>query len=254
MPRRKPEFYETQEVVYTVDVSLSEDHLNASGRLVGKVKSKTVNIRNILADIKDKGDCRLDDNTLFYAAREIALAYMERLRRGYALDLLGLGRLYPALDGTYKTVHDAPSLRPNVVPRFTPSKDCVTLCEKLQCRFATKSNSAPTISCVRSFDDKRTADAKTVVYAGQPMELRGRNLKLEGDGAGVYFTPRGSERAICVPPQKVANNFPKSLLFCLPKEIPSGLCAVEVRTHWSRSGRLKKELCRGNSVEILVER
>lgn len=55
MPRRKPEFYETQEIVYTVDVSLSEDHLNASGRLVGKVKARTVNIRNILADIKDKG-------------------------------------------------------------------------------------------------------------------------------------------------------------------------------------------------------
>lgn len=86
------------------------------------------------------------------------------------------------------------------------------------------------------------------------MELRGNNLKLEGSGAGVFFTPRGSEKTICIPPQKVADNFPKSLLFCLPEEIPSGLCAVEVRTHWSRSGRLKKELCWGNSVDILVER
>ena len=42
MPRRKPEIGEFPEPQYYVDVTLSEDRLNGSGRLVGKVRESNI--------------------------------------------------------------------------------------------------------------------------------------------------------------------------------------------------------------------
>ncbi|MDE7292152.1 MAG: hypothetical protein K2N58_08920 [Treponemataceae bacterium] len=42
MPRRKPEIGEFPEPQYYVDVTLSEDRLNGSGRLVGKVRENNI--------------------------------------------------------------------------------------------------------------------------------------------------------------------------------------------------------------------
>lgn len=247
MPRRKPGLGEFSEPQHYVDVTLSEDRLNGSGRLVGKVGERTATLRNIVADIKKDGKCFLTESTLFYAAQVLGAAYFERLKRGFAVDVLGLGKLYHALDGTFVSNHDAPSKRPKIVPRFTPSKAVAAACKKLKCRNLYESDVSPKIYAVEGFP--RGADGE--VAARSLVTISGRNIKVAGEGAGVFFVPKTGGEAVAVPPEKIWKNFPLSLEFYVPDSVTPGAYDLEVRTRWSRSGRVKKEMCCA-TVDIVV--
>ena len=247
MPRRKPDILEVIEPQYYVDVVLSEDRLNGSGRLVGKVNERTANIRNIIADIKKDRKCIMSEDTLFYAAQVLGAAYFERFRRGFAVDVLGLGKLYHALDGTFVSDHDVPSKRPKIVPRFTPSKAVAAGCEKLKCRNLYKSDVSPRIYAVEGFP--HGADGE--VAAQSLVMVSGSNIKVAGEGAGVFFVPKAGGEAVAIPPEKIWKNFPRSLEFCVPDDVTPGAYDLEIRTRWSRSGRVKKEMCCA-SAEIVV--
>lgn len=248
MPRKKPGLGDFTEVQHGVRVTLSEDHLNGSGRLVGKVNEQTATLRNIVGDIQKNGRCLLNENMMFYAAQVLRDAYLDRLRRGYAVDVLGLGKIYHALDGTFRSELDTPSARPKLVPRFTPSKTLLAACEKLVCSVVRRSDTAPVVWSVRSLPD----DGSDVVRVGTLVRVCGRNLKLAGDGAGVFFLPQAGGDAVCVPPERMGDNFPRSLMFYLPPEVTPGAYALEVRTRWSRNGRLRQELCAGKRIAITV--
>ena len=247
MPRRKPSFGEFPEQQYYVDVTLSEDHLNGNGRLVGKVSERTVSLRNIIADIKKNHKCFLTEETLFYAAQTLGEAYFERLRRGFAVDVLGLGKIYHALDGTFVSQHDVPSKRPKIVPRFTPSKVVAAACKKLKCMNLYESDVSPKIYTVEAFPRGTNGEVAEQSF----VKVSGRNIKVAGEGAGVFFVPRVDGEAVAIPPEKIWKNFPKSLEFYIPDDVMPGTYDLEVRTRWSRSGRVKKELCRA-AVEIVV--
>ena len=249
MPRRKPRLGEFIEAPRSVNVTLSEDHLNGSGRFVGKVSERTATVRNIIADIEKKGKCFLSKDMLFYAAQVLEEAYLERIKDGFAVNVLGLGRLYHALDGTFGSPFDGPSQRPGIVPRFTPSKTVTELCGKIVCRNVLESDTSPRIRTVGSFP----AGENGAVFAGKLLTITGKNLKVAGEGAGVFFIPREkTAQSVRIPPEMIGDNFPKSLQFCLPTGMTPGVYDVEIRTKWSRSGRLKKELCRGERAEVTV--
>ena len=247
MPRRKPEIGKFIEPQYYVDVTLSEDRLNGSGRLVGKVSERTVSLRNIIADIKKNHKCFLTEETLFYAAQTLGEAYFERLRRGFAVDVLGLGKIYHALDGTFVSQHDVPSKRPKIVPRFTPSKVVAAACKKLKCMNLYESDVSPKIYTVETFP--RGANGEVAVRS--LIKVSGRNIKVAGEGAGVFFVPKTDGETVAVPPEKIWKNFPQSLEFHIPNDVMPGTYDLEVRTRWSRSGRVKNEMCCA-AAEIVV--
>lgn len=247
MPRRKPGLGEFSEPQYYVDVTLSEDRLNGSGRLVGKVSERTASLRNIIADIKKDNKCFLTESTLFYAAQVLGAAYFERLRRGFAVDVLGLGKIYHALDGTFVSDHDVPSKRPKIVPRFTPSKVLAAACKKLKCRNLYESDVSPKIYAVEDFP--RGTDGE--VAAQSLIMVSGKNIKVAGEGAGVFFVPKAGGEEVAIPPEKIWKNFPRSLEFYIPESVTPGAYDLEVRTRWSRSGRVKKEICCA-AAEIVV--
>lgn len=248
MPRKKPGLGSFTETQYGVRVTLSEDHLNGSGRLVGKVNEQTATLRNIVGDIQKNGRCLLEENMVFYAAQVLRDAYLDRLRRGYAVDVLGLGKIYHALDGTFRTEIESPGARPKLVPRFTPSKELLAACKKLVCSVVRRSDTAPAVWSVQSLPD----DGSGMVRAGTLVRVCGRNLKLAGDGAGVFFLPAAGGDAVCVPPERAADNFPRSLLFYLPPEVTPGTYDMEVRTRWSRNGRVRQEVCAGKRIAVTV--
>ena len=250
MPRRKPEIGEFPEPQYYVDVTLSEDRLNGSGRLVGKVRERTVSIRNIIADIKRDQKCFLTEDTLFYAAQALGTAYFERLRRGFAVDVLGLGKIYHALDGTFVSKCDVPSKRPKIVPRFTPSKVVAAVCRKLKCRNLYESDVSPKIYAVEDFP--RGANGE--VAERSLIKVSGRNIKIAGEGAGVFFVPKTGGETVAVPPEKIWKNFPQSLEFHIPNDVMPGAYDLEVRTRWSRSGRVKKKMCHATAEIVVTEK
>lgn len=248
MPRRKPGLGNFAGAPRGVRVTLSEDHLNGSGRLVGKVNEQTATLRNIVGDIQRNGRCLLNENMLFYAAEVLREAYLDRIRDGYAVDVLGLGRIYHALDGTFRTESDTPGARPKLVPRFTPSRLLVAACKKLVCATVRRSDTAPVVWSVQSLPD----DGSSVLRAGSPVRICGRNLKLAGDGSGVFFLPTAGGDAVCLPPERMADNFPRSLLFYLPPDIQPGTYAMEVRSRWLRNGRIRQEVCAGKQITVTV--
>ena len=95
-------------------------------------------------------------------------------------------------------------------------------------------------------------DGSGAVRTGTLVRVCGRNLKLAGDGAGVFFLPTAGGDAVCVPPERMGDNFPRSLMFYLPSEVTPGTYALEVRTRWARNGRFRQELCAGKRIEITV--
>ena len=233
---------------YYVDVTLSADHLNGSGRLVGKVNERTVTLRELIADVEKEGTCLLRGSMLLYAAQTLEAAYLERIRRGYAVDVLGLGRLYHALDGTFAAGQDDSDSRPQVVPRFTPSRSVAEACGALRCRNLREGDTSPAIRAVRGFPHGENGE----VLPGAFIEIAGEHLKVTGDGAGVFLVPEAGGGEIRIPPEKLHRNFPKSLAFLLPEGIVPGVYALEIRTRWSRNGRQKKNLCRGGKAGIAV--
>lgn len=120
-------------------------------------------------------------------------------------------------------------------------------CKKLKCRNLYESDVSPKIYAVEDFP--HGADGE--VAAQSLVKVSGKNIKVVGEGAGVFFVPKAGGEAVAIPPEKIWKNFPQSLEFYIPNDVMPGAYDLEVRTRWSRSGRVKKDMCRA-AAEIVV--
>ena len=99
--------------------NLKDKDGNQIGGYIGKIKKRTRTVEQLIAKAKDRGST-LSPQTLFYAAQVLSNAAKEALADGYAVDLLGLGTLGFAIDGSLDSSMSSREISEHFKLEFTP--------------------------------------------------------------------------------------------------------------------------------------
>ena len=249
--------YTKKDTKSAVSVSLSNNSLDG-GSYVVRVNRNKVKQNNIISDICENYPS-LDPYTIEHAIGLVRDQILKYLEEGRAVDVMGLGTLYPAAKGTVPRVNPQVAHLPDLTLRFSPSKKALKAvsCARPLSFMVRK----PEPEIVRIISLKNDAE-EDVLYKGYPVRITGNKLKIAGDAGGVFFVPPDAEGQPNIDESawiKAADssylmrNYPKTLEFSLPEEVQEGMSYfIAVRTAYSPSGRLRREAVVGFSSRITV--
>lgn len=266
MPRRKPRLGEFPEKITEVDVNVHADHLNGTGRLVGKVSRSKVTTQNLIARAAQRNRIFSGD-LLMVAAMELRDEIVRALKNGECADVLGLGELYLALDGSIQSMRDTPSKMPKFEARFSVSKTLKKELSLIKVNRLFRSSSAPEISRIRKYSSRGTeeltvprqgmqlfwkrkiltsADKDTLIY------LEGTNLKVGGEGCGIVLEHTETGSVFVIPMERLSDNYPRKLSFYLPQDIAPGVYSLRIRTKFHRNGTERKAAAESSALFMEV--
>ena len=245
--------FNEKETEGVVSVALTENTFGA-GSYVVRVNRNTVELNDIVSDIT-AGSSSLDPYTIEHAVGLVKEKILKYLKEGRAVDVMGLGTLYPVAKGAVTRVNPQVADLPGLTLRFKPSKEAKAAIAAVRPASFMVRSPAPEITSIISLKDG--SDAGTL-YKGYSVRIKGTKLKVAGDAGGVFFVPPDAE---CLPNIdestwiKAADssylplNHPETLEFRAPDELEQGaLYFIAVRTAYSPSGRLRKDAVVGFSA------
>lgn len=135
----------------TVDVRLHEDTLNNSGTFVGKVEGDALTTDNLIGRIMKSG-AAINPHVLKTAAMYLDYEIKKAFAEGHKVEVLGVGVLRLALDGTVKNVRGTPSTLPHLEARFSLSDDVKKLAKNVRINDMVVSDNKPRIFDILGFD------------------------------------------------------------------------------------------------------
>jgi len=228
-----------------IDINLHKSYLTNDS--YGRVNRRTVDVKNLIAWLRDNKKSKLDDWTMYGVASLFREAILEHLGEGFAIDLFGLGVLYITVKGAIDKAMPSEELAKHIRLDFTPSKDA----QERVSNFAVKNlhfsdESLRSIFRVRAAD----SDEENVLFTGEVGVIEGKNVKLGGERSGVYFariSDEGEEakRAEWIKVSRVFANYPSHVDFYLPDELAEARYRVIVESMLGLNGRAMK-----SSVQI----
>ena len=104
-----------------IDINLHKSYLTNDS--YGRVSRRTVDVKNLIAWLRDNKKSKLDDWTMYGVAALFREAILEHLGEGFAIDLFGLGVLYITVKGAIDKAMPSEELAKHIRLDFTPSKD-----------------------------------------------------------------------------------------------------------------------------------
>ena len=238
----------------SVDVKLSVNHFSDEASYIGKITRRTIGLNDLIGGIIKK-NVGIDANIIQSAAALLQLEILENLASGNAVNILNLGVLYAATDGSVKNTSEKPKLR----ARFTTSKLSNKAASKLSIENMAVSDSKPFIMSVTDFYEATPENG--VITKRMMAEVIGERLKVSGDGSGIFFAPVKEDGEIekdektwtKVEEARVKKNLPKSLLFYVPESLSTDMkYQIVVRTALSGS-KIRKAVLSGYSEAISVK-
>lgn len=163
----------------TVDVRLHEDTLNDSGTFVGKVDGEALTTDNLIGRIIKSG-AAINPYVLKTAAMYFDYEIKKAFAEGHKVEVLGVGVLRLALDGTVKNVRGTPSTLPHLEARFTLSESVKKLAKNVRINDMVVADNKPRIFDIWSFDSKSvrveaTAENGVEAFSAEP----GANYDLQ---------------------------------------------------------------------------
>ena len=246
--------------------NLKDKDGNQIGGYIGKIKKRTRTVEQLIAKAKDRGST-LSPQTLFYAAQVLSNAAKEALADGYAVDLLGLGTLGFAIDGSLDSSMSSREISEHFKLQFTPSKSAENLLKNISPSNIYVHNSKISITEVKSFSAGQTD--MNVVYQGRPLCIKGNGLKLGGDVCGVFLVPL-TEQYVYAPRSEWINlpnpytNTPKKLELFFPESLnisydaekgeEEPLFCIAVVTSLTQNGRKRAECIEEFSMPFYVRK
>lgn len=246
--------FDYDENVY-LDVSVHEDHLNNTGRYVGKVQQKTVGIENLIACIKQH-NIGLSENTIYFVSQLISNEILSELHKGHAVDVLGLGKLYLSVSGSIASQSDTSSLIPKFKLEFTPSKVATDSVKNIKANDLLPAKSEPSILSVVGLN----GGIEVPVSVGCICKIKGDNIKLMGLDSTVCFTPldkqdkNDTSQDIVLTSEDIVLNKPKELVFLTPKTLVAQRpYNVSISTRWNKSGIERKIPVKSNKFTVVFD-
>lgn len=235
-----------------LDVKIHKDHLNNTGRYVGKVEQKYVTIENVVAELS-QSYCGLNAETLMFAARLLHDKLIYFLEKGYSVDALGLGKLYLALDGTVKSTFATPSQIPPFHLEFTPSKKAVDSIKNVYANDIHEANRKPIIYSINSLCNNK----KIAPCIKSCIVLSGENIKLLGDDSFIKFIPQKdfpNAKEVTFTLEDYFENNPKSIrLYNLKEVLPNVTYNVYIKTRWNKNGIMRKTPVESDLYEVVLK-
>lgn len=251
MPRRKPTIPEFEEPKTKVNITLQHSNLSdeASDVMYGSIICPKVSVASILGEMEKNHAAHVSKELMYYVVLELSLRMKAKLKEGYAVDLMGLGTIFPTMRGRIKR-GDTPSvLKKHFDVGFTPSKEAKKAIQNLVPGSVREVQSQHGIGyAVDVFDQSQP---KNTLTKDCFVRLVGKALKLGGNVSGLYaakvpkdfeekLMPRLPDRSTWIKQEKVRTNLPSKIEFFM-QNLEPGYYVFVLETSLSAGGKPLKE-------------
>ena len=226
---------------------------NGKPRLYGSISRKKITVRAILAEMEKNHHQLVSKELMFYVAEELSKHMMDKFKKGYAVELLDFGTIFPTMKGSIK-ITDTPSvIKKHFDIGFTPSKQAYAALKNYE---VVNVRNVSVQHCIYSIYDPCLSERRrNSIKAGRIGVIKGKGIKLGGDVSGLYTVPvpedwNGSSlpaRTQWIPVTHVVSSLPSELEFYTP-ELKPGPYVFIVETSLSAGGKPLK-----NSVIVHSE-
>ncbi len=251
MPRKKPSILTIEEPKTSVDVVVRDSNLPSSdgkAHQYGSIVHRKATVRSILAEMEEYHQTFVSKETLFYIAEELSRRMMDKFKRGYSIELLEFGTLYPTIKGTVSQTDTPSKIKKQFDVGFSPSDEARAALQNLTVRNVRRPSVQHCIFCVVNMFKP---EEKNQLQAGCMAKITGKAIKLGGEKSGLYavavdksWSGKLPERENWIEMKHVTQNKPSALDFYV-ENLESGFYVFIVETSLSASGKELK-----NSVVI----
>ena len=203
-------------------LSLYEIGLENQEGYYAKVDRKYVTVENLIARIM-KRNAGVNENQLLMAARLFHDEILTSLSNCECVDVIGLGSLYPSVEGKVENKTEVNSLKKKV--KFTPSKQSNEAVEKITFTKVTYGKKSPSLVEVINMETNKKND---VLYAGCGVLIKGRNLKFVSSDDKVFLALsennelKSKDASEWIECSSVYSATDSKIMLVIPNEIPEG--------------------------------
>lgn len=228
-----------------VDVTIRRSNLASGGTevLYGSVNCKKMTVRALLDAATSSAHGALNKEVLSYAAEELSRLMMDKLRQGYAVELLDFGTIYPAMRGSIRATDTPSQLKAHFDVGFTPSKQARAAVGALVVRSV---RPVQRQHCIYTVSDVFGGTENGTLICGGVGRIIGKALKLGGGTCGLYAARVDANWNGSLPAhdcwirlEHVITNLPSRLEFMT--ELSAGNYVFVVETSLSAGGKSLKQ-------------
>ena len=201
---------------------------------IGSIPRDTLTISNLAARVKD-GDRGLDEYTVLKSAGLLKKECLGAIRRGQAVNLLGLCTMFIAPEGTVDGTNPSAALSQKLALHFSPTAEARDAVSGLKITKVIVNDGQPQIDGMLRLPGEEISNTFT---AGKAIRLTGTRLKVSGEGSGLYLCPADENGTISedksdwiqIPESQFACNRSRQLEFFIPDDIAEGSYRIKLRT------------------------
>ncbi|MBR1721676.1 MAG: DUF4469 domain-containing protein [Treponema sp.] len=210
---------------------------------IGKIARQTVTLNTLARRIKEN-DTGLSDYTIFNVAGQLKKECLKALKRGQAVNILGLGTIYIIPNGSISAASPRDALSKKLTLRFTPSEDALSAVSDVKINLIPLSDSSPKINMIESLPKGNDGE----VFAGRITRISGDKLRIAGDGSGIFLYKTDengeiiNESEIRISEDFVIRNTRSLLEFYIPDDIESGEYRIKLLTRFLAKDLMRKSL------------
>ena len=261
MPRKKPSITDFPEEKTRVNVTIRESNLqqpNGKPKQYGSILRKKATVRAILTEMEERRNLPLSKELLYYAAQELSKMMMDKFKKGYAVELLGFGTIFPTMKGSISE-SDTPSvIKKHFDVGFTPSKQAYDALKNYE---VVGIRNVSVQHCIYSvYDPCPSERRKNFIRSGKIGLIKGKGIKLGGDTSGLYIVPVPENRKSSslpartqwIPVTHIVSSLPSELEFYAP-ELEPGSYVFIIETSLSAGGKPLKNSVIVHSEIVQVE-
>ena len=261
MPRKKPSIFEIQEEKTRVNVTIQESNLqqtNGKPRLYGSISRRKITVRAILAEMEKNHHQLVSKELMFYVAEELSKHMMDKFKKGYAVELLDFGTIFPTMKGSIKATDTPSVIKKHFDVGFTPSKQAYAALKNYE---VAKVRNVSVQHCIYSVCDLCPSERRrNSILTGRLGLIKGKGIKLGGNTSGLYAVPVPEDwkgyslpaRTQWIPITNIVSNKPSELEFYAP-ELKPGTYVFIVETSLSAGGKPLKNSVIARSEIVQVE-
>ena len=209
---------------------------------IGSISRQTVTLNTLAKRIKEN-DAGLSEYTIFNVAGQLKKEALNAIKRGQAVNVLGLGTLYMVPDGTVSLYSPDDALSKKISLRFTPSSDATDAVSDLKINLVTVSDPAPQINSIMSLP---SVDGENVFKAGKAISISGDKLKIGGEDSGIFLCKADDEGNVSsaaqvqVGERLIVRNKMRELEFFIPSDLAPGSYRIKLVTRSSGGSTMRK--------------
>ena len=201
---------------------------------IGSIPRDTLTLSNLAARVKD-GDRGLDEYTVLKSAGLLKKECLGAIRRGQAVNLLGLCTMFIAPEGTVDGTNPSAALSQKLALHFSPTAEARDAVSGLKITKVIVNDGQPQIDGMLRLPGEEISNTFT---AGKAIRLTGTRLKVAGEGSGLYLCPADENGTISedksdwiqIPESQFARNKPGKLEFFIPDDVSEGNYRIKLRT------------------------